>query len=165
MEGNDMFRKKRICVRRGLRKKSKAILTQCLYRYDREDKLGKKTDAKYYWITPDLKLAKSYSHPELGIDVGKFYIVKINLKNPLVVDCQNNRYSNLYFGNCKFSRKFTKPESMMFANTNGIALRAKNEGFDGVIFLNVKENDRDISTTSICFFSLNSVENFVEINI
>lgn len=97
--------------------------------------------------------------------MGKFYSAKINLKNPLVVDCKNNRYSNLYFGNCKFSRKFTKPESIQFANTNGIALRAKNEGFDGVIFLNVKENDRDISTTSVCVFSLNFIEQFEEINV
>lgn len=163
MEGNDMFRKKRLCVRRGLRKNSEGILTNHLYRYDREDKLGKKIDAKYYWFTPDLELAKSYSHPELGM--GKFYSAKINLKNPLVVDCKNNRYSNLYFGNCKFSKKFKKPESIQFANTNGIALRAKNEGFDGVIFLNVKENDRDISTTSVCVFSLNFIEQFEEINV
>lgn len=42
-----MFRKKRLCVRRGLRKNSEGILTNHLYRYDREDKLGKKIDAKY----------------------------------------------------------------------------------------------------------------------
>ena len=132
-------------VRQRLKKIGKSILSQTVYRYDPGDRIGINLIEKGIWFTPDMELAKSYIRDRVDTHIipSKFYQTKLRkLKNFLVVDCLNNHY------------RVVNPEiEPAFGTTDSLASQAKTAGYDAVIFINVKENDRQISSCSICVFN------------
>ena len=139
-------------VRQSLKKIGKSILSQTVYRYDPGDRIGINLIERGIWFTPDMELAKSYIRDLVdphGLP-SKFYRTKLGaLKKILVVDCLNHSYRAVNPESCLLSGK-VEPA---FGSTDSLAAQAKAAGYDAVIFINVKENDRHISSCSICVFN------------
>lgn len=139
-------------VRQRLKKIGKSILSQTVYRYDPGDRIGINLIEKGIWFTPDMELAKSYIRDRVDTHIipSKFYQTKLRkLKNFLVVDCLNNHYRVVNPESCLLSGKIEPA----FGTTDSLASQTKTAGYDAVIFINVKENDRQISSCSICVFN------------
>jgi hypothetical protein len=64
------------------------------------------------------------------------YKVYLNLKNPLVVDAKNNNWDELDLS------EFTGEDSEYYNNTREFSEYAKEKGYDGVIFKNIKDIGR-----------------------
>lgn len=137
------------------------ILSNLCYRYVQPEGFQRKGESFGTWYTPNIYLAGSYCNFHVS-DIGKLYQVNIHLKNPLVVDCQGGKYIRLSPENCKFSSDIKDFKDWLYG-TDGIAHAAKLNHFDGVIFINVKENDRKDLNTSICVFDENLLKNKKEI--
>lgn len=139
-------------VRQHLKKIGKNILSQTVYRYDPGDRIGINLIERGIWFTPDMELAKSYIRDLVdphGLP-SKFYRTKLRtLKKILVVDCLNHSYRVVNPESCLLSGKIEPA----FGSTDSLAAQAKTAGYDAVIFINVKENNRQISSCSICVFN------------
>lgn len=145
---------KKCAVDSDLKKYADEILSKAVYRYDQRDRIGKNEVDGGYWFSSDVQLVKSYCTHRVKGD--KFYKAKIYLKNPLVVECNHGRHTYLVEENLIFSSEVAmKCEE----TTDDIAKMARDQGYDGVIFKDIKENGRfDLpSTCSICVFDSKAI--------
>lgn len=87
------------------------------------------------------------------------------LKNPLIVDFNNQQYEytpieDIQFYPSSFSEiykrfamcKLEQDKEAVLADTLNISLCAKGNGYDGVLFLNIRESDFDFSSCDVTVF-------------
>ena len=79
-----------------------------------------------------------------GESLGAVYPAKLSLQNPLVIDAKNNNWDNITINNDVLKLKGFEAGKQK-ASTDYIAYIARQNGYDGLIIKNAKDNPVGVS--------------------
>jgi hypothetical protein len=99
-----------------------------------------------YWFSTNPKVASGYAMDPTrkGESLGAVYPAKLSLQNPLVIDAKNNNWDNITINNDKLKLKGFEAGKQK-ASTDYIAYIARQNGYDGLIIKNAKDNPVGVS--------------------
>jgi hypothetical protein len=99
-----------------------------------------------YWFSTNPKVASGYAMDPTrkGESLGAVYPAKLSLQNPLVIDAKNNNWNNITINNDKLKLKGFESGKQK-ASTDYIAYIARQNGYDGLIIKNAKDNPVGVS--------------------
>lgn len=99
-----------------------------------------------YWFSTNPKVASGYAMDPTrkGESLGAVYPAKLSLQNPLVIDAKNNNWDNITINNDVLKLKGFEAGKQK-ASTDYIAYIARQNGYDGLIIKNAKDNPVGVS--------------------
>ena len=99
-----------------------------------------------YWFSTNPKVASGYAMDPTrkGESLGAVYPAKLSLQNPLVIDAKNNNWDNITINNDALKLKGFEAGKQK-ASTDYIAYIARQNGYDGLIIKNAKDNPVGVS--------------------
>jgi len=99
-----------------------------------------------YWFSNNPKVASGYAMDPTrkGQSLGAVYPAKLSLQNPLVIDAKNNNWNNITINNDALKLKGFEAGKQK-ASTDYIAYIARQNGYDGLIIKNAKDNPVGVS--------------------
>lgn len=99
-----------------------------------------------FWFSSNPKVASGYAMDptKKGESLGAVYPAKLSLQNPLVIDAKNNNWDNITINNDALKLKGLEAGKQK-ASTDYIAYIARQNGYDGLIIKNAKDNPVGVS--------------------
>lgn len=99
-----------------------------------------------FWFSNKPNIASGYAMDatKKGESLGAVYPAKLSLQNPLVIDAKNNNWNNITINNDALKLKGLEAGKQK-ASTDYIAYIARQNGYDGLIIKNAKDNPVGVS--------------------
>lgn len=99
-----------------------------------------------FWFSNKPNIASGYAMDatKKGESLGAVYPAKLSLQNPLVIDAKNNNWNNITINNDVLKLKGLEAGKQK-ASTDYIAYIARQNGYDGLIIKNAKDNPTGVS--------------------
>jgi len=99
-----------------------------------------------FWFSNKPNIASGYAMDatKKGESLGAVYPAKLSLQNPLVIDAKNNNWNNITINNDVLKLKGLEAGKQK-ASTDYIAYIARQNGYDGLIIKNAKDNPVGVS--------------------
>jgi hypothetical protein len=99
-----------------------------------------------FWFSNKPNIASGYAMDATrkGESIGAVYPAKLSLQNPLVIDAKNNNWNNITINNDTLKLRGLEAGKQK-ASTDYIAYIARQNGYDGLIIKNAKDNPVGVS--------------------